>query len=113
MSTTTLPRRVSAWAAMASVMRKELRDISRDRRTLALALLLGPLLYPLLMIGVGSMAEKRAKTELDRVLEIPVEGIERAPNLVAFLATQGIKAKKAPADLDSAVARQAEAKTDD
>jgi sodium transport system permease protein len=95
-------------ATVWSVMRKELRDISRDRRTLALALLLGPLLYPLLMIGVGSMGEKRAKTELDRVLEIPVEGIERAPNLVAFLATQGIRAKKAPADLDAAVARQDE-----
>lgn len=95
-------------ATVWAVMRKELRDISRDRRTLALALLLGPLLYPLLMIGVGSLAEKRAKTELDRVLEIPVEGMERAPNLVAYLATQGIKAKKAPADLDAAVARQDE-----
>ncbi|TCZ85672.1 ABC transporter permease [Lysobacter sp. N42] len=95
-------------ATVWSVMKKELRDIGRDRRTLALALLLGPLLFPLLMVGVGSMAEKRARTELDRVLEIPVEGIERAPNLVAFLATQGITAKKAPADLDAAVAAQHE-----
>lgn len=95
-------------ATVWSVMKKELRDIGRDRRTLALALLLGPLIYPLLMIGVGSMAEKRARTELDRVLEIPVAGIERAPNLVAYLATQGIRAKKAPADLDAAVAAQHE-----
>ncbi|MFZ5656486.1 MAG: ABC transporter permease [Pseudomonadota bacterium] len=95
-------------ATVWSVMKKELRDVGRDRRTLALALLLGPLLYPLLMIGVGSMAEKRARTELDRVLEIPVEGMERAPNLVAYLATQGIRAKTAPADLDAAVARQDE-----
>ncbi|GAB2518715.1 ABC transporter permease [Lysobacter humi (ex Lee et al. 2017)] len=95
-------------ATVWAVMRKELRDISRDRRTLALALLLGPLIYPILMIGVGSMAERRAKTELDRVLEIPVEGLERAPNLVAYLASQGIRAKKAPADLDAAVAREAE-----
>ncbi|MGY3266406.1 ABC transporter permease [Lysobacter sp. HA35] len=91
-----------------SVMRKELRDISRDRRTLAIALLLGPLLYPLIIIGTGSIAEKRAKTELDRTLVVPVEGMERAPNLVAFLATQGIQAKKAPKDLDGAVARQDE-----
>ena len=95
-------------ATVWSVMKKELRDVGRDRRTLALALLLGPLLYPLLMIGVGSMAEKRAKTELDRVLQIPVAGIERAPNLVAYLATQGIRAKRAPADLDTVVARQEE-----
>jgi sodium transport system permease protein len=95
-------------ATVWSVMRKELRDISRDRRTLAIALLLGPLLYPLIIIGTGSMAEKRAKTELDRTLVIPVDGIERAPNLVAFLATQGIQAKKAPKDLDAAIAQQDE-----
>ena len=94
------------FAPLWSVMRKELRDISRDRRTLALALLLGPLLYPLLMIGMGTLAENRAKTQLDQVLEVPTFGIERAPNLVAFLATQGIKATKAPADLDAAIASQ-------
>ena len=94
----------TVWA----VMRKELRDISRDRRTLAVALLLGPLIYPVIIIGTGSMAEKRAKTELDRTLVIPVEGRDRAPNLVAWLATQGIEAKAAPKDLDAAVARQDE-----
>ena len=62
-----------------AVMRKELRDISRDRRTLMLALLLGPLLYPVLMLGIGKMAESRTRTELDKVLEVPVLGAERAP----------------------------------
>ena len=94
------------FASMWSVMRKELRDISRDRRTLALALLLGPLLYPVLMIGMGSLAESRARTQLDRVLEVPTVGIERAPNLVAFLGTQGIRAVKAPEDVDAAIVRQ-------
>jgi len=95
-------------STVLAVLRKELRDVSRDRRTLALALLLGPILYPLMMIGVGSMAEKRAKTELDRTLVIPVEGMQRAPNLIAYLATQGIQAKQAPKDLDAVVARQDE-----
>ncbi|MBF6023250.1 ABC transporter permease [Lysobacter niastensis] len=96
----------NAFATAWSVLRKELRDISRDRRTLALALLLGPLLYPVLMIGIGYLAESRAKTQLDQVLEVPTAGIERAPNLVAFLATQGIKATKAPADLDATIVNQ-------
>ena len=95
-------------ATVWSVMKKELRDVGRDRRTLALVLLFSPLLTPLLLVGVGSMAEKRAKTELDRTLEIPVVGAERAPNLIAYLGTQGIKAKQAPADLDAVVARQEE-----
>lgn len=106
MSATTHSRRVSAWAAMWSVMRKELRDISRDRRTLALVLLLGPLLYPLIMLGMGALAEKRARTQLDATLEVPVVGVERAPNLVAFLATHGIKATAPPKDLDTAIAAQ-------
>src|SRR5688572_1085807 len=91
---------------LIAVMRKELRDISRDRRTLMLALLLGPLLYPVLMLGIGKMAESRTKTELDKVLEVPVIGAEHAPNLVAFLATRGIKAIVPPKDLDVAISRQ-------
>ncbi|BDU18521.1 ABC transporter permease [Lysobacter auxotrophicus] len=98
--------RPGLFASMWSVMRKELLDISRDRRTLALALLLGPLLYPVLMIGMGSLAESRARTQLDRTLEVPTVGLERAPNLVAFLATQGIRAVKAPDDVDAAIVRQ-------
>lgn len=98
--------KTSTFAATWAVMRKELRDIGRDRRTLALALLLGPLLYPVLMLGMGSLAEKRAKTQLDTVLEVPVVGAERAPNLVAFLATRGIKAVAPPADVDAAIVRQ-------
>ena len=93
-------------STMFAVMRKELRDISRDRRTLMLALLLGPLLYPVLMLGVGKLAENRARTELDKVLEVPVVGAERAPNLIAFLATRGIKAVAPPKDLDAAISRQ-------
>ncbi len=97
---------MSSLKTMFAVMRKELLDISRDRRTLALALLMGPLIYPLIMLGMGSLAEKRAKTQLDKVLEVPVVGAERAPNLVAYLATHGIKAIKPPANLDAAIARQ-------
>ncbi|SFL09731.1 ABC transporter permease [Lysobacter sp. cf310] len=98
--------KTSWFSATMAVMRKELRDIGRDRRTLALALLLGPLLYPVLMLGMGSLAEKRAKTQLDKTLEVPVLGAERAPNLIAYLATRGIVATKPPADLDQAIARQ-------
>lgn len=93
-------------SAMWAVIRKELLDISRDRRTLAIALLLVPLLYPLLMAGMGTLAEKRARTQLDTELRIPVRGAEHAPNLIKFLATQNIIAIPAPAELDAAIHRQ-------
>ena len=89
-----------------TVMRKELRDISRDRRTLALALLLSPLLFPALILGMGTLAEKRASTQIDKTLEVPTIGAQHAPNLVAFLATQGIVATAPPKDLDAAIRSQ-------
>ncbi|MBT2750159.1 MULTISPECIES: ABC transporter permease [unclassified Lysobacter] len=98
--------KTGTFAAMWSVIRKELRDISRDRRTLAITLLMGPLLYPLLMLGMGSLAENRARTQLDTALRVPVRGAEHAPNLIKFLATQNIVAIPAPADLDAAIQSQ-------
>lgn len=89
-----------------TVMRKELRDLSRDRRTLALALFLGPLLYPALMLGMGYLTENRIRTQVDKTLEIPMVGAEHAPNLVKFLATNGITSAKAPANLDAAIRSQ-------
>lgn len=98
--------RAGTAATLWSVMRKELRDFCRDRRTLALTLLMGPLLYPVIMLGMGTLAENRARTQLDKELEVPVAGAERAPNLVAFLATQGIKAVAPPEDVEAAVRQQ-------
>ena len=47
---------MSTLSTMWIVMLKELRDIGRDRRTLALTLLLGPLLFPALILGMGALA---------------------------------------------------------
>ncbi len=97
---------MSAFATLLTVMRKELRDLSRDRRTLALTLLLGPLLYPILILGMGKLAETRVKTQIDKPLEIPTIGAEHAPNLVQFLAAQGLNAVEAPEDLTAAIRDQ-------
>ncbi|HLM52980.1 MAG TPA: ABC transporter permease [Pseudoxanthomonas sp.] len=99
-------RKVSVVSTLWSVARKELLENSRDRRTFFFSLLLMPLLIPVLLLGGGSLVQNRAKTQMDKVLEVPVLGADRAPNLVAFLATQGITAVPAPADLEAAIARQ-------
>ena len=82
--------KTSFFQSMFAVMRKELREVMRDRRTMMMALVLSPLLTPLLFMGIGKLGENRAKTELDKVLEVPVVGIQQAPNLMAYLATRGI-----------------------
>ena len=100
-------RRIGFFPSLLTVMRKELRDFSRDRKTLALTLLLGPLIYPVLMLGMGKLAEMRASTQLEKPLEIAIVGKERAPTLTAFLASQGITAMKAPPnDVDAAIRAQ-------
>lgn len=91
-----------------TVLRKELRDFARDRRTFLMALLLGPLMYPLLMLGMGKLMEARMSTQLEKPLEIPIIGAQYAPNLVVWLATQDIRAKPAPKDLIAAIRNQDE-----
>lgn len=89
-----------------TVARKELIDLFRDRRTVMLGLLMGPILFPVLILGVGSMAEKRARTQLESVLELPVIGAGHAPNLVRYLGTRDIEPVEAPADPERALREQ-------
>ncbi|WP_140727681.1 ABC transporter permease [Pseudomonas sp. Hp2] len=97
---------MSLFSTLWTVMRKELRDISRDHRTLMLSLLLAPLLYPVLILGMGRLAESRVQTQVDKPLDIPVVGKANAPNLVQFLASQGLNAVDPPSDLTAAIRNQ-------
>ncbi|MEP6634523.1 MAG: ABC transporter permease [Luteimonas sp.] len=78
----------------------------RDRRTVMLSLLMGPILFPVLILGIGSMAEKRARTQLESTLELPVIGAEYAPNLIDYLESQNMHVRKAPADPNARVRDQ-------
>ena len=91
---------------LIAVMHKELVDLFRDRRTVMLGLLMGPIVFPALILGMASLAEKRAKTQLESTLQLPVVGAENAPNLVAFLSTKNIEILPAPADPDGEVRAQ-------
>jgi sodium transport system permease protein len=86
---------------------KELRELVRDRKTLALTLLLGPLIGPLLFIGMVTMGESKAKEQMEKPLSVAIVGAERAPNLVAWLHGQGIERKQV-ADPDAAIRNQSE-----
>jgi sodium transport system permease protein len=98
----------SSFATFLAVFRKELRDFVRDRRTFLMALLLGPLMYPLLMLGMGKLMESRVSTQLEKPLQIPVVGAQYAPNLIEFLGTLDIHPKTPPKDLVAAIRDQSE-----
>ena len=91
---------------LLTVWRKELTDLFRDRRTLAISLLMGPLLMPALVLGIGKLASDRISSQMEKPLEVPVVGAANAPNLVAWLEGQNIVVKPAPADPDGAIRDQ-------
>ena len=94
--------------ALLTVWHKELLDLFRDRRTLAISLLMGPLLMPALILGIGKLASDRISSQMEKPLQLPVVGARHAPNLVAWLEGQNIVVGPAPADPDGAIRSQAE-----
>ena len=94
--------------ALLTVWAKELTDLFRDRRTLMISLLMGPLLMPALILGIGKLASDRVTSQLEKPLELPVIGASNAPNLVAWLQGQNIVIKPAPGDADEAIRSQRE-----
>jgi sodium transport system permease protein len=97
---------MSTLKTLWTVAAKELAEIFRDRKIIINGLLLSPLLFPILILGMGALAENRAKTQLESELKLPVIGADIAPNLVAFLATQNITAEAAPENPDALILAQ-------
>lgn len=93
-------------SAMVTVMLKELRDLFRDKRTIRIALIMGPLFTPLLMLGILTMVQKRISSQLEAPLQLPVAGAQYAPNLVAWLGGQNVDILPAPANADAVIRSQ-------
>src|SRR3546814_7669270 len=95
-------------SALWTVCLKELRELSRDRRTLMLALVMGPLLMPALLFGILTLAQSRAKSQIEKPLQVAIVGADRAPELVKWLAAEGIERKTLEGDPDAAIRSQDE-----
>lgn len=85
---------------VVSVLRKELVDAVRDRRSL-LSALLYPLFGPLLIAAMFSALARMESSE--RPLDIPIAGVDEAPGLVQFLEEAGVNILEPPADPLAAV----------
>src|SRR5438132_9497077 len=82
------------------VLRKELVDHLRDRRSIFSGLLM-PLLGPLVMLGFFALLASWVRE--DRPLRMPVAGGTHAPTLIAFLQRHGALVEAAPADYEAQV----------
>ena len=89
-----------------TVYKKEVRENLRDRRSLFNSVLLGPILFPILFIGLAYFAGSKQQERAEESLEVPVVGAEYAPNLVGFLEQQGVIIEAAPWDPEAAVRAQ-------
>ncbi|MFO0589610.1 MAG: ABC transporter permease subunit [Polyangiaceae bacterium] len=82
------------------VARKEIRDHSRDLRSVLSALLfplLGPVSMALMFHVIATWESK------DQALDVPVSGRANAPAMMAFFERHGARIKDAPADYEERV----------
>ena len=93
----------SAAGRTLAVLRKELLDMFRDRRTgmvtLLSSILAGPIFLLLIFNLIASQAERA------RELKLPVVGGVYAPAVVAYLERQQVTVTEAPADYDAQIRR--------
>ena len=78
-------------ATVLTVMRKELREALRDRRTLVNSLLIGPILAPLFFVFVLKLALERSVASGDERVPVTVVNAAGAPNLVQQLRERGLE----------------------
>jgi sodium transport system permease protein len=93
-------------SGFGTVYKKEVRENLRDRRSLFNSVLLGPILFPILFIGLAYFAGSKQQERAEKTLEVPVVGTEHAPNLVRFLQQQGVVILAAPEDPEASVKAQ-------
>jgi len=93
-------------SGLGTIYKKEIRENLRDRRSLFNSVLLGPILFPILFIGLGYFTASKQQERAEQVLEVPVVGAENAPNLVAFLEQQGVLVQAAPENPENQVRSQ-------
>ncbi len=85
------------------VFLKEILDNLRDRRTLASALIMGPIFGPVLFAFVINLSIERSLEDIERTMTLPVIGQQHAPNLVRYLESRNIEVVDGPPDTAAAV----------
>ncbi|MGE5740298.1 MAG: ABC transporter permease [Betaproteobacteria bacterium] len=93
----------SAVARTLAILRKEIVDNLRDRRTGVVTLLSAMLAGPIFLILIFNLIASQAERARD--LKLPIVGAEYAPAVVAFLERQQVTVSKAPDDYDAQIRR--------
>jgi sodium transport system permease protein len=93
-------------SGLTIVFKKEVRENLRDRRALFNSLLLGPMLFPVLFVGLMWFLESAEQERAEKTLELPVVGAQFAPSLIRFLEQQGAVIQPNPENPEDMVRNQ-------
>jgi sodium transport system permease protein len=93
-------------SGLTIVFKKEVRENLRDRRALINSLLVGPLLFPILFVGMMWFLESAEQERAEKTLELPVVGAHYAPNLIRFLEQHGTVIQPEPENPEDMVRNQ-------
>jgi len=103
---TTTNKKIGGLSGLLVILKKEITDNLRDRRTLT-TLGISIIMAPLFIIGIQWFAEGKIKSETDPVtaeaFELPVIGAEHAPNLMTWLSKHNITVVAPPSDAEQAI----------
>lgn len=83
-------------SSLLAILKKELVDNLRDKRAFFFALVYGPVILPLMMIGPLIFGVKTTAIDFEKTSPVYVSGLALAPNLIEFLSENNLEAKPAP-----------------
>src|SRR4051812_11473397 len=93
----------SAWSRIAAILRKEIVDAARDRRTVLVSVLTVVAGGPIFLVLMFNFMARQVDRTHD--VTLPVVAREHAPALMDYLERQQIKLVAAPADYEAQVRR--------
>jgi len=92
---------MSVLRRIATIMVKEIRDTSRDRRTLVVALLTAVAAGPIFLVLIFNLIASQA--DRARELKLPQIGLSNAPALMSYLVRNQVTLSDAPDDYEAKI----------
>jgi sodium transport system permease protein len=92
---------MSAMSRIGAIIAKEVKDTSRDRRTLLVSLLTAVAAGPIFLVLIFNLIASQA--DRARELKLPVAGLSHAPALATFLERQQVTLSEAPENYEAKI----------
>ncbi len=86
-----------------TVMKKEIKDNVRDRKTLMSSIFMGAIFMPIMFVVLINFVVNMQKDKAESQLEMAISGVENAQSFISFLKTKDVKIKEFNGDATQAI----------